>query len=272
MLSAQGLGDSVSSMLQPGERAAFHVPSDANAGTECVLDLLWHLQHRHRAPTHHPTRVHRRTDQRVDFTQDPRHLLFLGAHRVSAATSSVRNPLTFAVRVIACIVPEVIYRRQAYSSDDFTFAVWPAVVCAQFVASMSIVTASVPYLQPFFKSLQSGMIRTDDTRRRDGTTILGNYRSKKSSHWSGGGGKSLSNRFPSSESGAQRSSRTKTLELGSWAQASRPDGVGKTTIDVVGGQTDKAQWETESQGSQSHIIRQTTTWVVDHEDEDRSST
>lgn len=77
-------------MLQPGERAAFHVLSVANAGTECVLDLLRHLQHRNRAPPHHPARLHRRPDQRVDFTQDPRHLLFLGARRVSAATPSVR--------------------------------------------------------------------------------------------------------------------------------------------------------------------------------------
>ncbi|MCJ1246644.1 hypothetical protein MMC30_003853 [Trapelia coarctata] len=174
--------------------------------------------------------------------------------------------------VIACIVPEVIYRRQAYISEDFTFAVWPAVICSQWVTSMSIVTASVPYLQPFFKSLQSGMIRTDDTRRRDGTTILGNYRSKKSANWSGGGSKTLSNKFLGSGTGQQKQTKTKTLELGSWAQASRPDGNGKTTIDVVGGQMGKSQWETESQTSQSHIIRQTTTWVVDHEDEDQTST
>jgi len=112
------------------------------------------------------------------------------------------------------------------------------------------------------------MIRTDDTRRRDGTTFLGNYMSKKSTNRSGGS-KVLSN---NSESGEQKQSRTKTLELGSWAQASRPNGIGRTTIDVVGGQTGKAQWETGSQDSQSHIIRQTTTWAVDHEDEDQRST
>lgn len=52
-------------------------------------------------------------------------------------------------------------------SKDYTYASWPVVVCSEFVQVLSIVTACIPYLKPFFASLESGMIRTDDSRRLD---------------------------------------------------------------------------------------------------------
>jgi hypothetical protein len=37
--------------------------------------------------------------------------------------------------------------------------------------SLSTVTACIPRLKPFYESLESGMIRSDDMRRRDGEML-----------------------------------------------------------------------------------------------------
>ena len=73
--------------------------------------------------------------------------------------------------VIAAIMCELVFRNRIAGSEDRTFAAWPAVVCSQFVQALSIITACIPYLKPFFASLESGMIRTDDTRRLGARSI-----------------------------------------------------------------------------------------------------
>lgn len=61
---------------------------------------------------------------------------------------------------------QLIYFDQSWRSDDPPFNRWPLVVATQAVQALSIITACVPYLKPFFESLESGMIRSDDLRRR----------------------------------------------------------------------------------------------------------
>ncbi|KAL8724734.1 MAG: hypothetical protein Q9181_006698 [Wetmoreana brouardii] len=60
----------------------------------------------------------------------------------------------------------LLYFGSAARSHDITFNLWPTVVCTQIVQSLSIITACVPYLKHFFDSLKTGMIRSDDVRRR----------------------------------------------------------------------------------------------------------
>ena len=67
--------------------------------------------------------------------------------------------------MIAAITCELVFRNRIAGSEDRTFAAWPVVVCSQFVQALSIITACIPYLKPFFVSLESGMIRADDSRR-----------------------------------------------------------------------------------------------------------
>ena len=52
-----------------------------------------------------------------------------------------------------------------HGPDDYTYAIWPVVICSQFVQAFSVITACIPYMKPFFSSLESGMIRSDDSRR-----------------------------------------------------------------------------------------------------------
>ena len=85
--------------------------------------------------------------------------------------------------VIAAIMCELVFRNRIAGSEDLTFAAWPAVVCSQFVQALSIITACIPYLKPFFVSLESGMIRTDDSRRLGARSIWTyGYRRTKDPH------------------------------------------------------------------------------------------
>ena len=52
------------------------------------------------------------------------------------------------------------------NSMNITLGIWPIIIVTQFIQDLSIVATCVPYLKPFFVSLQSGMIRNDDLRRR----------------------------------------------------------------------------------------------------------
>ena len=52
-------------------------------------------------------------------------------------------------------------------------------MCNQLVQNLGIITACVPYIKPFLESLESGMIRTDDLRRRGVTAAYG-YNSDRS--------------------------------------------------------------------------------------------
>ena len=68
---------------------------------------------------------------------------------------------------------QLIYLNQTSNSADPNYDAWSVVICTQFVQAFSIVAACVPYLKPFFLSLESGMIRSDDLRRRGLTNPYG---------------------------------------------------------------------------------------------------
>ena len=67
--------------------------------------------------------------------------------------------------MIGAIICELVFRNRIAGSEDHTFAAWPVVICSQFVQALSIITACIPYLKPFFASLETGMIRADDSQR-----------------------------------------------------------------------------------------------------------
>ncbi|KAL2273679.1 hypothetical protein FJTKL_04137 [Diaporthe vaccinii] len=159
--------------------------------------------------------------------------------------------IVFSLRVFvaAAIIPELIFVHRAGQSADRTFAAWPAVVCALFVQCLSIVFACVPYLKPFFGALESGMIRMDDTRRREGrSTGGGGYYFKKakvSSHGSSSGKQSIGSRL---------------YPLRNFAHG----GGGTHSASAERGPEDM---DRHSQRSDSRIIRATTTFEVRSEDE-----
>ena len=157
--------------------------------------------------------------------------------------------LVFALRVFVAgaIIPELIFLRRAGQSADRTFASWPVVVCALFVKCLSIVFACVPFLKPFFGALESGMIRMDDTRRREGRTTRGGYYLKKAKVSSSRG------------SSGKQSISSRLHPLRNWTHVS--GGTHSASAERGLEDTDR-----HSQRSDSRIIRATTTFEVRSED------
>ncbi|CEJ82410.1 hypothetical protein VHEMI02476 [[Torrubiella] hemipterigena] len=168
--------------------------------------------------------------------------------------------LIFAARflVLAPIFAELYFRNTASStSPNRTFDQWTVVVCSLLVQCLSIVTACQPYLKPFFISLESGMIRVDDTRRRGGTTRPGYYYQENK---------------PNSNGSSKRSKTKPDLEQNELdtmkPHASEPDerwgGYSQTSVER-GSQEE----EQVSIHSTSRIIRATTTYEVSSKDRDQ---
>ena len=139
---------------------------------------------------------------------------------------------------------ELVFRNRIARSEDHTFAAWPVVICSQFVQVLSIITACIPYLQPFFASLETGMIRADDARRL-------NSRSNRSYG------------YRKASAPNKRSSSTMLRSIGSsksktWTEIAPHGGAtnGAESTDVHRHNTGVS--ETESQTSQSRIIPETT--------------
>jgi hypothetical protein len=73
-------------------------------------------------------------------------------------------------------------------SNNVQFYIWQPILCAQFVQCTNIVSTSFLYIKLLIDSLESGFLRVDDIRRREGHTSSGNkypYGSKNKGSTSG---------------------------------------------------------------------------------------
>ncbi|KAH7341189.1 hypothetical protein BKA66DRAFT_577182 [Pyrenochaeta sp. MPI-SDFR-AT-0127] len=71
--------------------------------------------------------------------------------------------------VTIVIILQLVYLHRESTGqvrDDLSLGYWRSAVCEQVVQSLAIVTNSLPYAKMFMQSLDSGMMRIDDTRRR----------------------------------------------------------------------------------------------------------
>lgn len=131
-------------------------------------------------------------------------------------------------------------------SADRTFTTWTVVICSQFIQALSIITACVPYLKPFFSSLETGMIRIDDSRRLESRSRPSNQRSKART-------KKSALRTKLRSSGNRPGSSTVCFNV------LHEDYIPITHI--VGGHNHKRTNYTGSQTSQTKILKQTDIWV-----------
>ncbi|PYH88861.1 hypothetical protein BO71DRAFT_403521 [Aspergillus ellipticus CBS 707.79] len=135
------------------------------------------------------------------------------------------------VFVVVAVVLELVYRDRNKNSTDPMLGTWEVAVCTQMIQCFAILAACIPHLKPFMDGLQSTGLRLyyieGETSRR------GDY---------------------------EYGSRGKTIghEL-----SGLPGVVNKTTVVAHQQQPD---WDDAlSQNSQSHIIRETKTWVVEEQ-------
>ncbi|KAK3172404.1 hypothetical protein OEA41_005725 [Lepraria neglecta] len=177
--------------------------------------------------------------------------------------------------VIASAIAQLAYLHRASGTADFTYRLWPVVLCNQLVQNIGIVTACVPYIKPFLESLESGMIRTDDLRRRGVVTSAYGY----SSFSKTSGGRPAGP--PAASSSSYKLSQLLSRTAGASVSPSR-DSSTVNTVASAGDSNDTASLGqnfatvtagargldlrsesiAESQKSSSRIIKQTTTWEV----------
>ncbi|TAQ86144.1 hypothetical protein B7494_g5541 [Chlorociboria aeruginascens] len=142
------------------------------------------------------------------------------------------------ILVIGAVITHLYFQWRLKSSDDTTSQKWPQIVASQTIQSMNVVTACIPYLKPFYESLQSGMLGNDDLRRRQG--------SLHDTHlYSGGSGFS-------GKAGVFHSRSKQTS-----------DKYGNTSIALSNLSTAPKRNSAESQSSQSNIIKKTQTFTVE---------
>jgi len=158
----------------------------------------------------------------------------------------------FSCRVFVIIptIIQIVYLRQTVDSRDRTHDPWLAVLLSQILNSLSVVVSCVPYLKPFFESLESGLLRADDMRRL----------SKSKGY---GYGYNQSSQTKSKHSQKSQQSHVPSIALGSMGVGG--SGVGHARAQAYAGRDD---WDAQSQSSQSWIIRETRTWAVTSEAHD----
>lgn len=84
--------------------------------------------------------------------------------------------LSRKIAVIACFAPRVlvigaslarlIYLYPITPHDNPAFNLWIPVICAQVQACLSISTACIPYMKPFFENSETGVWRAESVRKR----------------------------------------------------------------------------------------------------------
>lgn len=180
-------------------------------------------------------------------------------------------PWLTACSVIVSTIIDITYLRQELSARDTTFDAWAAVLCADITQNISIITACVPYLKPFFTSLQSGMIRADDLKRRgqDSTYAAATSNSSKTTK------NKSSGTFPTIKKSFRLNpmvrSRSEQASTASAAKLPFDGPTMKSTAGVTVSREGRNHGDAEvgSQSSDSRMIRQTTTWVIDVDGVDR---
>lgn len=165
---------------------------------------------------------------------------------VRSFTCSVLQALTEG-RVLAATILQLIYLNRAAHTSDATFKAWPVVLGAQMVQSLSIITACIPSLKPFLESLESGMLRSDDLRRRGMGGVYG-Y-----------GSHNLTNLSTSRSTGKKEKPHL-TSNPSAGKHYKLPNNI-STVVSM--NRNEDPERDSDSQGSASRIIKYTRTFSVE---------
>lgn len=162
-----------------------------------------------------------------------------------------------AHRVVAATITELVFRNCLHDYSDLIFHLWPVAVCNLIVENLSITTACIPYLKPFIQSLESGMLRTDDLRRRGLSTAPGSESNTKQGHQLENLSSPFKPMFPNHQTKPQQSAAITANSTGF------PEQHATTITSARGGRNNQHGWDTESQKSSSRMIKQTRSWTVE---------
>ncbi|KMU72290.1 hypothetical protein CISG_02939 [Coccidioides immitis RMSCC 3703] len=172
--------------------------------------------------------------------------------QTSQSANTIGSVLEPAYLLWSCGFTAVL-SHQVPDTSNATFDYWQMTICTQILQSLAVVTACMPFLKPFLDSLESGLLRADDQYRR--STAKGSYRYNLSG----------------SKSSARRAARREAGEFNELGVLSSNHGRARNGhgSQVESGGVD---WdESNSQSSQSRIIKETRTFTVDVELRERDN-
>lgn len=152
---------------------------------------------------------------------------------------------------MGAIIGQLILSNQRSMADDPTLSLWAVTLSTQVVQCLTIIASCVPYLKPFFHSLQSGALGNDDVLRR--TT---NEDSSLAKVYRYGLGSSPKQTHLSSQASGKAKLATSLGNLG------HNNYRITNTTNVTTQQRDD---DVVSQTSRSRMITETRTWEVDVE-------
>ncbi|KAI1313258.1 hypothetical protein F5Y03DRAFT_406532 [Xylaria venustula] len=152
-------------------------------------------------------------------------------------TRKVAIFVIFALRilVIAALVWQIVESRNISNHQDPTFLYWTFAVSTSVIQNLTVVVGCILYLKPFLDSLESGLIRSDDIRRRGNMTV-----------------KSTSRKYYNQTNATAASHAMQDLG---------PKDIG-TTASVVVGKERKDDWDRGSHSSEVNLIKQVKTFGI----------
>ncbi|KAL8827336.1 MAG: hypothetical protein Q9191_003246 [Dirinaria sp. TL-2023a] len=83
-----------------------------------------------------------------------------------AKKSSIFSFFALRIMVVAACVCKLVFWNRLPKPTDPTIDTWSVTICTQIIQCLSISCACCLYLKPFLDSVESGLIRSDDMRRR----------------------------------------------------------------------------------------------------------
>ena len=160
--------------------------------------------------------------------------------------------------MIVATALQLNYFISALKSDDLTLALWGSETASQFVQCTSIATTSMLYIKQLIDRLESGFLRVDDVRRREG----GEYGSSQNKDSKGYRGFKSSRGSKAMLSDVLRTNRSEAPESRAWAERGSassaeqgpPDLRQSSDIDLPG-------WD---QTSNSRMIVETRSWTIEN--------
>lgn len=164
---------------------------------------------------------------------------------VSLRRYIIPNQVLILPRTVAAVSWQIQASQQLPNHADATFLYWPFVLSMALAQSLGITTACVPYLKPLMDSVESGMIRNDDIRRR------GKDLQSSSGYDQNQPGSSATSSQPKSP-----------LAAGHELQNLRNEDTRATVSITVGGTESGRDWESASHSSQAQLIKQVKTWGI----------
>ena len=159
-------------------------------------------------------------------------------------------------RVIGATIAQLTLLSQQRDSSDVTFSIWSYYLSAQFVQSLSVITACIPYIKNVLLGVESGMFQTGHF----GLATLHKSPERTQEHES-------SETRSGKGNGAERSGlrgghahdRIIHEVIADVTPHSKPISGNTATAEPV---TPTDEWDRESQSSRANIIRETREWHV----------